>query len=110
MENRVAHKCLWQAGLRCRKALYFLGYNFGQGYGLPGMIDGHKGDTPLGSQPSLRRAVKLKLKNNGLFLDFLDRGVHFEQITIVGRYKKAAISRDFGHAEFFIPVSEKFFR
>jgi hypothetical protein len=110
MENRVAHKWPCHPGLTFLKSLYFLGYHFRQGYGIPGMIDGYKGDAPLGSQPGLRRAVKLKLKNNGFFLDFLDRGGHFKQITLESRYKKAAIRRDFGHAEFFFLVAEKCFR
>ena len=65
---------------------------------------------PSCHQPGFRGTVKLKLKNDGLFFDFLDRGVHLKQITIKGRDKKTAICSYFGHAKLFFLVTKKCFQ
>ena len=90
--------------------LYFFDQDFRKRPSLPGVVDAHECDAPFRRQASLRRAVKLKLKNNGLFFDFLDRGVHLKQITIKGREKKTAICSYFGHPELFFLVTKKCFR
>ncbi len=90
--------------------LYFFDQDFRKRPSLPGVVDAHESDTSFRHQPGFGGAVKLKLENDGLFFDFLDRGVHLKQITIKGRDKKTAICSYFGHPELFFLVTKKRFR
>ncbi len=52
------------------QSFYFFSDDFWQRDCLPGVIDGNEGNVSLCHQPGFRRAVKVKLKDDGLFFDF----------------------------------------
>ena len=91
-------------------ALYFFHQNFRQRSGLPGVVNAHESNTPFRHHAGFGGAVKLKLENDGLFFEFLDGSVHFQQVAIAGGNRKTAVSSYFGHTELFLLVTKKSFR
>ena len=63
---------LWERLLAAIEGAYFLRQNLRQGSRLPSMIYGYAGGRTLSQKTGVRGAIKAKLEDDGLFLEFLD--------------------------------------